>query len=216
MGMLRESESLDSLARGFDDFIAGLKGSFRFRAAMAWFSWNIGKIRPLGLTTHDLGFRGPLAYRATKRFRLRTGPSNRPIPSLEVDNGLKLACEYVDPELLDDDEKRDNLAELAAWKWRTKYNVFSAQRAAMNFHLAISSTRRDQPDFSPLVWGSDSGRLSRSCGGAKVYNVVRGKKEKGFPLLIPMRGKLPTYEEALAEEIDVGSVELSTKDKKQL
>jgi len=131
-----------------------------------------------------------------------------------VDNGLQLACEYVDPGLLDDDEKRDNLAELAAWKWRTKYNVFSAERSAMSYHLAISSTRRDEPCFRALVWGTDSGSFSRSCGGAKAYRQPRRKIDKGFPLLIPMRGKLPTYEEALEEEIDVSSVELITKEKK--
>jgi hypothetical protein len=215
MGMLRESESLDTLSKGFDDFLAGLKGSLRFRAAMAWFSWNIGKIRPLGLTTHDLGFRGPLAYRATKRFGLRCGPSNRVVPSLKIENGLTLECEYVDPDLLDDQEKKDNLAELAAWKWRTGYKVFSAQRAAMRFHLAVSSTREDAPDFKPYLYGGESGVLSRSVGGAKAFFQYKDKKDRGFPLLIPMRGKLPSYEEFLAGEVDVGSVEPLTKEKKR-
>jgi hypothetical protein len=213
MGMLRESESLDTLSKGFDDFIAGLKGSLRFRAAMAWFSWNIGKIRPLGLTTHDLGFRGPLAYRATKRFGLRLGPSNRIVPSLKIDNGLTLACEYVDPDLLDDDEKKENLAELAAWKWRTGYEVYSSQRAAMRFHLAISSTKIDAPDFKPYLYGGESGVISRSVGGAKVFMQRVRTIKRGFPLLIPMRGKLPTYEQFLAGEVDVGSVEPLAKKK---
>jgi len=216
MGMLRESESLDTLSKGFDDFIAGLKGSLRYRAAMAWFSWNIGKIRPLGLTTHDLGFRGPLAYRATKKFGLRQGPSNRKIPSLKIDNGLTLACEYVDPSLLDDEEKKDNLAELAAWKWRTGYQVFSATRAALNYHLAISSTKIDCPDFKPYLYGGESGVLSKNVGGAKIFMQRLVQNERGFPLLIPMRGKLPTYEEFLAGEVEVGSHEpLSTTDKKE-
>jgi hypothetical protein len=211
--MLRESESLDTLSKGFDDFIAGLKGSLRFRAAMAWFSWNIGKIRPLGLTTHDLGFRGPLAYRATKRFGLRLGPSNRIVPSLKIDNGLTLACEYVDPDLLDDDEKKENLAELAAWKWRTGYEVYSSQRAAMRFHLAVSSTKIDAPDFKPYLYGGESGVLSRNAGGAKVFMQRVRIIKRGFPLLIPMRGKLPTYEQFLAGEVDVGSVEPLAKKK---
>ncbi|QKI79908.1 RNA-dependent RNA polymerase [Erysiphe necator associated ourmia-like virus 78] len=213
MGMLRECESLDSLSRGFDDFIAGLKGSLRYRAAMAWFSWNIGKIRPLGLTTHDLGFRGPLAYRCTKRYGLRLGPSGRSVPSLKIDNGLQLACEYVDADLLDEDEKKENLAELAAWKWRTRYNVYSDERANMDYYLAISATRVDRPCFRPLVWGDDSGAFSRNCGGAKVYRQRVLKKPRGFPLLIPMRGRLPTYEQMLAGEIEVGSFEPLTKKK---
>ncbi|QGY72606.1 RNA dependent RNA polymerase [Plasmopara viticola lesion associated ourmia-like virus 76] len=215
MGMLRESESLDTLSKGFDDFIAGLKGSLRFRAAMAWFSWNIGKIRPLGLTTHDLGFRGPLAYRATKKFGLRLGPSLRKVPSLKIENGLSLTCEYVDPDLLDDEEKKENLAELAAWKWRTGFECFSSSRAAMRFHLAVSATRTDAPDFKPYLYGGESGVLSRSVGGAKVFMQRVKRNPRGFPLLIPMRGKLPSYEEVLAGEVDVGSVEPLTKEKKK-
>jgi len=214
MGMLRESESLDTLSKGFDDFIAGLKGSLRFRAAMAWFSWNIGKIRPLGLTTWDLGFRGPLAYRATKKFGLRLGPSLQSIPSLKVENGLSLDCEYVDPDLLDQDEKKENLAELAAWKWRTAFQVSSRPRRYFIFYLAVSATRRDEPDFKPYLYGGESGVLSRNVGGAKIFRQRVQRKDRGFPLLIPMRGKLPSYEEFLAGEVDVGSVELHAKDKK--
>jgi hypothetical protein len=213
MGMLRESESLDTLSKGFDDFIAGLKGSLRFRAAMAWFSWNIGKIRPLGLTTWDLGFRGPLAYRATKRFGLRLGPSLQKIPSLKVENGLSLTCEYVDPDLLDQDEKKENLAELAAWKWRTAFKVSSRSRESMIFHLAISATRRDSPDFKPYLYGGESGVLSRNVGGAKIFRQRVRTIDRGFPLLVPMRGKLPTYEEFLAGEVDVGSIEPLAKKK---
>jgi hypothetical protein len=213
MGMLRESESLDTLSKGFSDFIAGLKGSLRFRAAMAWFSWNIGKIRPLGLTTHDLGFRGPLAYRATKKFGLRLGPSTRTVPSLKIDNGLTLACEYVDPSLLDDDEKKENLAELAAWKWGMRFKEYSQSRAAVVYHLAISATRADAPDFKPYLYGGESGCLSRSVGGAKVFMQPVRKVERGFPLLIPMRGRLPTYEEFLAGEVEVDPVGPLTKEK---
>jgi len=213
MGMLRESESYDTLSKGFDDFIAGLKGSLRYRAAMAWFSWNIGKIRPLGLTTWDLGFRGPLAYRATKKFGLRQGPSLQKIPSLKIENGLSLTCEYVDPDLLDQDEKKENLAELAAWKWRTGFKVSSATRASMDLHLAVSATRRDAPDFKPYLYGGESGVLSRNVGGAKIFRQRVRVIKRGFPLLIPMRGKLPTYEEFLAGEVDVGSVEPLVKKK---
>jgi hypothetical protein len=213
MGMLRESESLDTLSKGFDDFIAGLKGSLRFRAAMAWFSWNIGKIRPLGLTTWDLGFRGPLAYRATKKFGLRLGPSLQKIPSLKIENGLSLTCEYVDPDLLDQDEKKENLAELAAWKWRTAFKVSSRSRESMIFYLAVSATRKDSPDFKPYLYGGESGVLSRNVGGAKIFRQRVRTIDRGFPLLIPMRGKLPTYEEFLAGEVDVGSVEPLAKKK---
>jgi len=213
MGMLRESESYDTLSKGFDDFIAGLKGSLRYRAAMAWFSWNIGKIRPLGLTTWDLGFRGPLAYRATKKFGLRQGPSLQKIPSLKVENGLSLTCEYVDPDLLDQDEKKENLAELAAWKWRTAFQVSSRTRELMDLYLAVSATRRDAPDFKPYLYGGESGVLTRNVGGAKIFRQRVKTIDRGFPLLIPMRGKLPTYEEFLAGEVDVGSVEPLAKKK---
>nr|UYL94550.1 MAG: RNA-dependent RNA polymerase [Botourmiaviridae sp.] len=213
MGMLRESESLDTLSKGFDDFIAGLKGSLRYRAAMAWFSWNIGKIRPLGLTTWDLGFRGPLAYRATKKFGLRQGPSLQKIPSLKVENGLSLTCEYVDPDLLDQDEKKENLAELAAWKWRTAFKVSSRTRELMDLYLAVSATRRDAPNFKPYLYGGEQSVISRNVGGAKIFRQRVRTIDRGFPLLIPMRGKLPTYEEFLAGEVDVGSVELLTKKK---
>jgi len=213
MGMLRESESYDTLSKGFDDFIAGLKGSLRYRAAMAWFSWNIGKIRPLGLTTWDLGFRGPLAYRATKKFGLRQGPSLQKIPSLKVENGLSLTCEYVDPDLLDQDEKKENLAELAAWKWRTVFQVSSRTRELMDLFLAVSATRRDAPDFKPYLYGGESGVLTRNVGGAKIFRQRVKTIDRGFPLLIPMRGRLPTYEEFLAGEVDVGSVEPLAKKK---
>jgi len=213
MGMLRESESYDTLSKGFDDFIAGLKGSLRYRAAMAWFSWNIVKIRPLGLTTWDLGFRGPLAYRATKKFGLRQGPSLQKIPSLKVENGLSLTCEYVDPDLLDQDEKKENLAELAAWKWRTVFQVSSRTRELMDLYLAVSATRRDAPDFGPYLYGGEFGVLTRNVGGAKIFKQRVKSIDRGFPLLIPMRGKLPTYEEFLAGEVDVGSVEPLAKKK---
>jgi hypothetical protein len=218
MGMLRESESLDSLAKGFDDFIKGLKGSYRFRAAMAWFSWNIGKIRPLGLTTYDLGFRGPLAYRATRRFGLSTTVTHTPIPSLVVDNGLSLAasgCEFVDPLELSDEDKERNLCELAAWKWRTKFNISDQCRSNLRFMLAVSATRVDRPDFRPLLWGSDSCLLSRKWHSAKMFRKPIEKRERGFPVLAGYAGRLPTYEEVLAGETDVGSVELIVKaDKK--
>nr|UYL95449.1 MAG: RNA-dependent RNA polymerase [Tianjin Botou tick virus 3] len=213
MGMLRESESLDTLAKGFDDFISGLKGSLRYRAALAWFSWNIGKIRPLGLTTFDLGFRGPLAYRATKKFGLRLGPSLQKIPSLKIENGLTLTCEYVDPDLLDQDEKKENLAELAAWKWRTRFQLSSREEASMDYHLAISATRRDEPNFAPYLYGTEQVSLTRDVGGAKIFRQRLPRIDRGFPLLIPMRGKLPTYEDVLAGEIDVGSVEPLAKKK---
>lgn len=218
MGMLRESESLDSLAKGFDDFIKGLKGSYRFRAAMAWFSWNIGKIRPLGLTTYDLGFRGPLAYRATKRFGLSTTVTHTPVPSLSVDNGLSLAssgCEFVDPSELSEEDKVVNLSELASWKWRTQFNISDKCRAVLRFQLAISATRRDEPSFKPLLWGNDSGSVTSRLLSAKLFNTRLVKRERGFPVLAGYAGRLPSYEEVLAGEIDVGSFELLAKEKKE-
>jgi hypothetical protein len=218
MGMLRESESLDSLARGFDDFIKGLKGTYRFKAAMAWFSWNIGKIRPLGLTTYDLGFRGPLAYRATKRFGLSTTVTHTPIPALSIDNGLSLSssgCEFVDPEVLCDEDKVVNLCELAAWKWRTSFKASDKKEAAMRFHLAISATRVDSPSFGPLFWGSDECELTRKWHSAKMYSVPLEKRNRGFPVLAGYVGRLPSYEEVLAGETDVGSVEPFTEKKEK-
>jgi len=218
MGMLRECESLDSLAKGFSDFIVGLKGSYRFRAAMAWFSWNIGKIRPLGITTYDLGFRGPLAYRATKKFGLSTTLTHTPVPSLSISNGLSLTtsgCEFVDPAELSDEDKVVNLRELASWKWRTEYCVTSAKQAAMRFHLAISATRHDCPSFKPLLWGSDLGDLTRKWHSAKMFSKPVEKRNRGFPVLAGYAGRLPSYDDVMAGEIDVGSVELLTKEKKK-
>ncbi|QKI79943.1 RNA-dependent RNA polymerase [Erysiphe necator associated ourmia-like virus 114] len=221
MGMLRESESLDSLARGFDSFIMGLKGSVRYRAAMSWFSWNIMKIRPLGLTTLDLGFRGPLAYRATKKFGLRVGHSCQKIPSLRFDNGLDLAssgCEFVDPASLQEGEKKASLFELSSWKWRTRYNVYSTARSKISFMLAISATRRDCPDLKAWMnFGYESHTTSMNIGGEKLFLRPREKNDRGFPLLIPRDDRLPTYDEVayeIAGEVDVGSVELLTEKKK--
>jgi len=133
-----------------------------------------------------------------------------------IDNGLTLACEYVDPQLLDDDEKADNLAELAAWKWREPFKVSSKVRSELDFRLAVSSTRRDEPDFKPYLYGSDQTVLSPHVGGAKIFMMNDRKVKRGFPLLIPMRGRLPSYEEFLAGEIDVGSVEPLPKSDKRL
>jgi len=216
MGMLRESESLDSLSRGFDDFIRGLKGSYRYRAAMAWFSWNIGKIRPLGLTTYDLGFRGPLAYRATKKFGLSTNVTHTPVPVLRIDNGLSLndsGCSFEDPDSLSAEDKEVNLLELTAWKWRTKYNEFEKKDSELRLKLAISALRRDEPDFRPLLWGSESGSLTRALLSAKLFRQRILSRKRGFPVMCPVQGVLPSYEDALAEEVDVGSVELPAKKK---
>jgi len=217
MGMLRESESLDSLARGFDEFIRGLKGSLRYRAAMSWFSWNIGKLRPLGLTTLDLGFRGRLAFKCTKKFKLPIRESFTPIPSIIHDNGLNLqssGCEFVDPSSLSQEDKEKSLIELTSWKWRTRFNVSSSSRNELRFKLAVSSLRRDRPNFNSLIWGRDCSTDDR-CG-VGLFLRVRQKKERGFPLMVPKSDKLPSYDEALAEEIDVGSVEPpSATDKKE-
>lgn len=221
MGMLRESESLDSLARGFDSFIAGLKGCLRYRAAMAWFSWNIMKIRPLGLTTLDLGFRGPLAYKATKKFGLRVGHSFQKVPSLRFDNGLELSssgCEFVDPSSLQEGEKKVSLFELSSWKWRTRYNVYETAKCKVRFMLAISRTRRDEPNLS--VWfnrGFESHVTDMKIGGEKLFLNPRENNERGFPLLVPREDRLPSYDEVayeIAGEADVCSVELFAEKKK--
>jgi len=214
MGMLRESESLDSLARGFDDFIKGLKGNYRFRAAMAWFSWNIGKIRPLGLTTFDLGFRGPLAYRATKKFGLSTNLTHQPVPSLRIENGLSLeasGCSFEDPASLSAEDKEVNLLELAAWKWSTSFVESEKSKSELRLKLAISALRRDEPCFRALHWGSSAGVVTRALLSAKLFNRRILEKERGFPVMCPVRGLLPSYEEAISEEVDVGSVELKSK-----
>ncbi|QGY72608.1 RNA dependent RNA polymerase [Plasmopara viticola lesion associated ourmia-like virus 78] len=214
MGMLRESESLDSLARGFDDFIRGLKGSLRYRAAMSWFSWNIGKLRPLGLTTLDLGFRGRLAFRATRKFRLPISNTFRPIPSIYHGNGLDLTasgCEFVEPSSLCLEDKQKSLIELAAWKWRTQFNVTSQAKNELKFKLAVSACRRDAPDFSALFWGRSQTIDTVGCAG--LFLFFPDKRERGFPLMVPKSDYLPSYEEALAEEVDVGSVELDSKKK---
>ncbi|QGY72607.1 RNA dependent RNA polymerase [Plasmopara viticola lesion associated ourmia-like virus 77] len=214
MGMLRESESLDSLATGFNEFIKGLKGSYRYRAAMAWFSWNIGKIRPLGLTTFDLGFRGPLAYRATKKFKLSTNLTHQPVPSLRIENGLSLeasGCLFEDPDLLSAEDKEVNLLELAAWKWRTKFVKSERSDSEMKLCLAVSALRRDEPDFKPLIWGSESGSCTRALLSAKLFNRRILPRKRGFPVMCPVRGLLPSYEDSLAEEVDVGSVEPKSK-----
>lgn len=216
MGMLRESESLDSLSRGFDDFIRGLKGSYRYRAAMAWFSWNIGKIRPLGLTTFDLGFRGPLAYRATKKFGLSTNVTHAPVPVLRIDNGLSLndsGCSFEDPDSLSAEDKEVNLLELTAWKWRTKYNEFEKKDSELRLKLAVSALRHDEPDFRPLIWGSESGSTTRALLSAKLFMRRISSIKRGFPVMCPVQGVLPSYEDSLAEEVDVGSVELPAKKK---
>nr|UYL95435.1 MAG: RNA-dependent RNA polymerase [Tonghua Botou tick virus 2] len=216
MGMLRESEALDSLARGFDDFILGLKGNYRYRAAMAWFSWNIGKIRPLGLTTYDLGFRGPLAYRATKKFGLSTNLTHQPVPSLRVENGLSLSasgCSFEDPRSLSAEDKEVNLLELASWKWNVKFIESKKSSSELRLKLAISAMRSDRPCFLPLLWGRGAGSTTRDLLSAKLFRQRIVRKERGFPVMCPVRGVLPSYEDALAEEVDVGSVELPAKKK---
>jgi len=214
MGMLRESESLCSLAKGFDDFIKGLRGSYRYRAAMAWFSWNIGKIRPLGLTTYDLGFRGPLAYRATKKFGLSTNLTHQPVPSLRIENGLSLeasGCSFEDPDTLSAEDKEVNLLELTSWKWNTKYIESEKCRSELKLKLAISALRRDEPCFRALLWGSSAGTVTRALLSAKLFSRRDRQKKRGFPVLCPVRGVLPSYEDSIAEEVDVGSVEPKPK-----
>jgi len=147
-GRLRQSEYVTSLGREFAQFLAGVSSNTRFRAGMVWFRRKIGSLRSTRLTLHELGFRGTLALRLGKLFKLALWSNEEvAVPAAPIGHNVSLSSDDFTwvPEAETTDELRQLSAfECASWKYSLKW-IESKDRDTLRYFLALSSIRRDEP-----------------------------------------------------------------------
>jgi len=182
-GLLRLSEIGIELGESYNDFVSGLKGNLRYRAAALFFSRHVGTLRRLQLSTFELGFRGALAFRLTVKFGLLLGGDRKP-PQALVEHSVTLptgSVTWVREDSLDETARREAAAELAAWRFSVTWE--RAKSGKLGWLSGLSSIRPDQPCFRTLSFprGSSLTRWPGSVVGDWLLPVPR--KEKVVPLL---------------------------------
>lgn len=210
-GMLRECGDVTSLCKTFECFLAGIQGPSRFRAGMEFFRWHLPTLKSYRTTTWELGFRGDLAWRLTRRWGL---PFHRPtecLPRLGPDHNVVVpreGCTFVDPGSLTREDRKTSARELAAWKFGVEYESL-AKRSELSFKLKMSLIRPSGPDFSAYLSGfGESSRLSRPSWAEtrRWYAERRVVRKETFPLMIEPEEVLPPYSDHAEGSvlIDVG------------
>jgi len=199
-GMLAECDDVSSIARTFRDFISGIDGKLRFRAGVEFFRWHLPLLKSQRLTTLELGFRGDLAWRLTRKFELMMCPVSAELPYLGPDHNVVLPkdrCSFVDPALLSKDDKRKSACELASWKFSVEFSSL-AKRSKLSFLLKLSEVRPHRPNFLPYLSGFGEGsQLSRYSINQtrRWFSVPLTVRKESFPLMIEPEEQLPPYED---------------------
>nr|WAK78012.1 MAG: RNA-dependent RNA polymerase [Botourmiaviridae sp.] len=159
-GRLKPQEVPHSLATNFTSWLEGSRGDRRFRAGLVFFRRYLPLLRSVRLTLLELGFRGKLAYRLARMFKLASGVCEFSLPQLTVGHNavpteLCTACPEaeISPEVIEANDR-----EVAAWKFSFHYRNWN-DRARVLDVLRLSSIRAE-----PLPRFSTVERLHRSFG----------------------------------------------------
>jgi hypothetical protein len=155
-GMLQVSQ-VEDFAGVFRDFIAGLSGRTRFRAAHLFFRNNIGLLRATNFTTYELGVRGRLGERMTERFKLKCGgdwcANPLSLPQRFVEHSVTLSSDsvtWVPTAELSKEELSMCARELAAWRFSVPWS--RARYGAIHYVVTLSMSRPDAPVFDFGRW----------------------------------------------------------------
>jgi len=199
-GMLRECGDITSLCRTYEDFLRGIHGPSRFRAGFEFFRWHLPSIKSYRLTTCELGFRGELAWRLTRKWNLRMDRPSEDLPELGPDHNVVVprdGCTFVDPGTLRKEDRKVSAMELAAWKWGVEF-ASRCKRSELEFKLKMSLIRPTSPDFAPyLSRFGERCRVTRPTWAEtrRWYLVPRVTRKETFPLMIEVEESLPPYSE---------------------
>jgi len=147
---------IEDLAGVFRDFMSGLRGNVRFRAAHLFFRCHIGALRGTCYTTYELGFRGRLAERMTERFGLKCGGGwcAKPLvlPTRFVAHNVTLSSDsvtWVPTEELTGDEQRWCARELASWRFSVPWS--RAVFGEIRYLVSVTMARPDEPCFEDFL-----------------------------------------------------------------
>ncbi|QGY72601.1 RNA dependent RNA polymerase [Plasmopara viticola lesion associated ourmia-like virus 71] len=218
-GMLRHCENFLALSSVFRDFVAGIRGSLRYRVGQAFFSWHLSEIKLSRLTTLELGFRGSLAWRLTRKWGLKMAPLEYSPPKDVVDHNVVLSserCRFVDPATVSKESRYASAREMASWKFSIEFSRDLVSRGWLDFYIQLSSIRRDSPDFSSYLSGfGERCRITTTIAETLrrflVPVPVRLESFAQFFGTEVLEDVLPTYEEAVR---DFGWVEVTKGDRK--
>ncbi|QKI79863.1 RNA-dependent RNA polymerase [Erysiphe necator associated ourmia-like virus 33] len=199
-GMLKECGDITSLCRTYEDFLRGIHGPARFRAGFEFFRWHLPSLKAYRLTTHELGFRGELAWRLTRKWNLRFDRPSEVLPDLGPDHNVVVprdGCTFVDPDTIRKDDRKVSAMELASWKWGVDF-ASRCKRSELEFKLKMSLIRQHRPVFSPYLSGfGENWAVSRPTWAEtrRWYLVPRERRKETFPLMIEVEEDLPPYSE---------------------
>nr|WAK77851.1 MAG: RNA-dependent RNA polymerase [Botourmiaviridae sp.] len=198
-GRLRESEFVTSLGREFSLFLAGVSSNIRFRAGVVWFRKKIGSLRSTRLTLHELGFRGTLALRLGRLFKLACWAREEIIPPpAPVGHNVILHPEdfvRVPESETTEEVRRISALEGASWKFQLEWK-WTRDKDVLRYCLALSSVRRTEPrcgevqtlSFAASQW--QGGRLTNERGRRRALEeqAFRQKRVVGErTIAVPVR-----------------------------
>jgi len=153
-GRLKPQELPHSMATNFSSWLTGSTPSNRFRAGVVYFKRYVSLLRSTRLTLVELGFRGKLAYRLARMFKLASVGEALALPFVTVGhNAVPAALCTVCPE----DEVESSLVEAndretAAWKFSFRYSQWF-ERARILDCLRLSLARAEPlPRFSTVEY----------------------------------------------------------------
>jgi len=226
-GMLRPCEYPHSLGKSFNDFLRGISGPVRWRAANVFFQAHIGELRNTSWSLPSLGFRGSLAHRLARVFGLLEGRQSGTPPAAPIAHSVCLPSDLVSEvplEFCDRGLTELSACETASWKWGVGFSPADREQASIRYCLA--ATQWSFSDFTGLFaqaqCASDAEFSFRWGGGGKLLRGVQPSRRdyaKSFLIEDAPRsthrifyrvvleclertdffaGPLPTYDEAVA------------------
>jgi len=153
-GRLKPQELPHSLAANFTSWLAGSNPACRFRAGMVFFRRYVGLLRSTRLTLLELGFRGKLAYRLARMFKMASGECSVVLPHVTVGHNAVPAalCTVVPEEEVESCLIEANDRETAAWKFSFRYSQWF-ELARIRDCVRLSSVRSEPvPQFSVVEY----------------------------------------------------------------
>jgi len=176
-GRLRESEFVNSLGSEFSSFVRGTTNGQRFRAGLIWFRSKLRLLRSTRLTLHEIGFRGTLALRLGRLFKLSVfHPDVVVAPEPPTGHNVVLDREEftrVPEDQVTEEFRRMASLETVSWKFTKNYQE-SRWRHGIRYCMAMSSIRRREPLCGPVF--TRDARASQ-WAGRRLGETGRGKQE---------------------------------------
>jgi hypothetical protein len=189
-GMLRPCEYPRSLGKSFQDFLAGIRGGERWRAANVFFQAHAGELRGSSWSLPSLGFRGSLAHRLARVFGFLEGRLSGTPPDAPVAHSVCLPPDLVSEvplEFADSVIVELSSCETASWKWSAGFSP--ADRVKNAIRYCLDATRWEFDDDPNLFFhasvASDKAFSFRWGGGGRLSRGVRpSRKDMLKPFMI--------------------------------